>query len=171
MTLYYKSSLMAACLLFFTACASTNLPRLNTPSGKPEVLINASIEGVKNLLAHSCSATGMFLETTTTNTVICSKQMENSLRTGILQFIIGNSYSTHLQEKVQFSLFIQGAGTKVYIDKWYETQMAGGQVRKVPIPGTQAEQDNLLALKQAFEKSNSYEGLNEKEVELKPIAN
>lgn len=145
------------CSILLASCAADEPIKNPTASGKPEVLIQLPIENVRNAIAHLCSASGGMLENSNNHSVICAYQEKNVLKSALLQAAIGNSYSTTPLTKVQYNFFAYENGTKVYVDEWFETQMAFGQVRRVPSTSGKSKnglQEMLYKLKNQLEKNN-----------------
>jgi hypothetical protein len=143
-----KYILPVAAALALTACAQVPLNK-QTASGKPEGLYpSLSLDDVKSKLVEACNARSLMVYEDTQNAVVCGKDMDGASAT-MVQLAIGNGYSTNPVQKVRFSLSKSQAGVKVWADSWAETQMAMGQIRKMPIDnnktknGIQALLDSL----------------------------
>lgn len=130
-------SIMAGLLV---GCAQEPLKK-QTASGKPEAEFPTySVKQVMNGLVGMCNSSGLMIDSQADNYIVCSKTLEGG-QALLTQMAIGNSYSTTPQNKVRFSVSSFKNGTKVYADMWSETQMALGQVNKVPLEGNKAKND------------------------------
>lgn len=149
---------LSVAMSLLVACAGNSPARLNTASGKPEIFINSPVSAVKNDVAQICAERGGMLESMTDNIAICAIQDSNIMRNSILQLAIGNQYSTVPLIKTQFTYTPQQNGTKVYVQMWAETQMAFGQMRRVPLNNGNLLADiqsGLQRMKQRLEKNTS----------------
>lgn len=130
-------------------CAQEPLKK-QTSSGKPEgVYPNHTSEQVIEALVQNCNEKGLMVEEQTKNNVVCSREMQGG---GAIftQALIGNSYSTTPLQKVRYSVSKFKTGTKVWADAWVETQMALGQVRKMPYDDNKTKNNLQSVLDQAI---------------------
>lgn len=157
MKLSFTSLLTVCGSMLLVSCAADEAVKNPTASGKPEVFIRLPVERVGNAIAHLCSASGGMLENSNAHSVVCAYQEKNVMKSALLQMAIGNSYSTPPLTKTQFNFFSHGNGTKVYVDVWFETQMAFGQVRRAPATAGKTKngfQEMLNQLKIQLEKDS-----------------
>lgn len=117
-------------------CAAQEPLKKQTASGKPEAEYpNKTKEQVVEGIVEMCNNSGYRVEDQKDNYVICAKDLEGGSAL-FTQMMIGNSYSTTPQGKVRFSVSQIKNGSKVWADVWTETQMAMGQVNKMPVTAT-----------------------------------
>lgn len=140
-------AVLASTLL--AGCAQEPLKK-QTSSGKPEVEFpNKTVEQVINGITEYCNDKGFVVEEQNKNYVVCAKQADGT-QGFFTQLAIGNAYSTTPQNKLRFSVSPKGQGAKVWLNAWSETQMAMGQVNRMPFEGNKAQNqmqdmlDNLL---------------------------
>lgn len=125
----------AAAAASLVGCAATPEPLLKpTASGNAEARFHGrSIDDVRNTLAARCMAAGAHVQTSP-HEVICAKALSGAQAT-LMQLAIGNSYSTTPEAKMSFNLVQSGPDVEAVGRAWVETQMAFGQVRRVPLDG------------------------------------
>lgn len=139
-----KYILTLAISLTLAACAQVPLNK-QTASGKPEGLYPAlSLEDVKSKLVEACNTRSLMVYEDSANAVVCGKVMDGSSAM-LVQLAIGNGYSTTPVQKVRFSLSKSQYGVKVWADSWAETQMAMGQMQRMPLDNNQTK-NGLQAL-------------------------
>ena len=126
-----------ACALL-VGCAQEPLKK-QTSSGKPETEFpNKTVDQVINGITEYCNDKGFVVEEQNKNYVVCAKEDEGA-QGFFTQLAIGNAYSTTPQNKLRFSVSKKGNGSKVWVNAWSETQMAMGQVNKMPFEGNKAQ--------------------------------
>lgn len=64
--------------------------------------------------------------------VLCAKEV-SGFKGVLTQLLIGNAYSTTPTDNVRFQLVPWNGGTRAQVSEWIETQMAFGQVQRVPL--------------------------------------
>ena len=115
-----------------TGCAQEPLLK-QTASGKAEAEYpNHTPEQVIDAVVERCNERGFAVEQQTKNFVVCAKEMEGG-QSMFTQLAIGNAYSTTPQLKVRYSVSKFKTGSKAWAEAWAETQMALGQIQRVPL--------------------------------------
>jgi hypothetical protein len=83
-------------------------------------------------LSGKCMDAGFSVMAADDRQVYCAKEVSGFK--GILtQLLIGNAYSTTPTDNVRFQLVPWNGGTRAQVSEWIETQMAFGQVQRVPL--------------------------------------
>ena len=133
-----KLLLVGLISVLLTGCAQETLKK-QTSSGKPEIEFpNKTVDQVINGITEYCNDKGFIVEDQSKNYVVCSKEAEGA-QGFFTQLAIGNAYSTTPQNKLRFSVSKKGNGAKVWLNAWSETQMAMGQVNRMPFEGNNAQ--------------------------------
>ncbi|WP_199866037.1 hypothetical protein [Acidovorax sp. GW101-3H11] len=128
-----KKFVLAACVLFLTACATQPPLVKQTASGYPEgTFVNTSLDDARSKIIGACSAKGVLVQEANGNQVLCGKTMDG--QDGVwAQMLIGNSSSTTPERKVRFILYQVGKDVRVTAQQWIETQMARGQTQRMEL--------------------------------------
>lgn len=125
----------SAISLFLAACGTQPAKIKETQSGMAEGrFVNAQLEDVRGKLIGKCAEHGRQIRHVSDNQVSCSKVLEGAEATAV-HLLIGNAYSTPPESVAQFTLYQSGADVNVLGMLWIETQMAAGQLKKVPLEG------------------------------------
>lgn len=112
-----------------------------TQSGFAEgVFRGASIGEVRSKIIDGCSRAGLVVEDSGTNQLVCTQLLSGGDAV-LAQAIYGNAYSTTPEGKTRFSIYEAGQDVKVVATRWFETQMAFGQVRREPLNTNVARND------------------------------
>lgn len=136
-----RTRLALLLVLTVSGCA-TQPDRLKiTASGYPEATFQSlTVADVRNGIIGACDSRGLHVVEANDNAVVCGKTMSGG-EAVLAQFLIGNSYSTTPQQKIRFTIYQLGTGTKVSARQWIETQMAFGQVRAQELNSNQQFND------------------------------
>ncbi len=116
-------------LFILAACAQQPDRIAETPSGRPEALFTNTTPGaVAGTIAAGCANFGMLFVEMSDNTVTCENEMDATEQL-IANLAVGTKYSTQSRDLARFTIFSVGAGVRVQIYSWIETQTAYGQTR------------------------------------------
>ena len=143
-----KKLLLTGLVCSLLAGCAQELLKKPTTSGKPETEFpNKTVDQVIDGITEYCNDKGFVVEEQNKNYVVCSKEAEG-IQGFATQLAIGNAYSTTPQNKIRFSVSKKGNGAKVWVNAWSETQMALGQVNKMPFDTNSAknQMQNILDL-------------------------
>jgi hypothetical protein len=125
----------AALFVAVSACATTPPQTLQvaTPSGRPEALfLTGEVSEAAGQVASGCMNAGMTVVSNNGYQVVCEVAMTMT-QSVVTQLAIGNSYSTTPRQFIQFNLADTGDAVRAQATGWVETQMAFGQMRRMPI--------------------------------------
>lgn len=117
------------------ACASSppETLQVGTPSGRPEALfLTDNVNEAAGQVANGCMNAGMTVISNNGNQVVCEVSMTMGQQI-VTQLAIGNSYSTTPRQFIQFNLADIGDSVRAQATGWVETQMAFGQMRRMPM--------------------------------------
>ena len=130
--------LLLGSAVFISTSAATAPPPAQAYFQAAPQEIGARLSGV-------CMDAGMTVTAADSMQVLCAKEVSGFK--GILtQVLIGNSYSTTPIQYARFQLVPWNNGTRIQVSEWVETQMAFGQVRRVPLNGKKQTNSMLQAL-------------------------
>lgn len=79
-----------------------------------------------------CSRDGLSVEIATDSEVVCVQE-PSAAKGALAQLFVGNGESTAPLVKARFTLYQLPDRIEVTADEWVETQMASGQMRRLPI--------------------------------------
>lgn len=127
MLAYIKKIGLALFSLTLTGCALKPLP---TPSGNPEVTINASTQRVKSTLVSRLSSQGYILDQDTPYSLSFHRQMDGGSAM-LYQVALGNAYSSTPQMIISFTFAPQNGGTRVFAHVNTSMANAFGRVEQV----------------------------------------
>lgn len=134
---------LALSLTVLVACATEPL---DTPSGKPEVTINARPDAVASAILVRLAASGWTIDSQTPTGVTAHKKMDG-MQAVATQLLIGNEYSTIPDCHLRFIIIGRlGDPTRVFAQASASTQMAFGQVNEADITtGSSRDLQQILA--------------------------
>ncbi len=129
--------------IIFSGCAQVPLKKITT-SGKPErVFTNAKIVDIKSKIIERCAIKGSQVEERGTNTIICTKMLDNGDAI-LAQMLVGNSYSSTPEQKLSFVVTQRNNDVFVIINSmWIESQMAFGRINRVELMDDHKNLNNL----------------------------
>jgi hypothetical protein len=148
----FRVKMAAICILGASACASTPPQALEvaTPSGRPEaLLLTGEVSEAAGLIANGCMNSGMNVVSNNGYQVVCEASLTMT-QSMVTQFALGNSYSTTPRQFVQFNLADIGDTVRAQATSWVETQMAFGQMKRMPTDQTIAQRNDLQRALFAF---------------------
>jgi len=156
-----KQILIAVALtsfIFLSGCATPVQRIAQTPSGRPEMLINSNdADLVKTSIINEMQSSNYFLQNDSQYRLVFTKQIEGS-RAFWAQMLIGSQYRTPPTQVVVFNFTKQGENIKVMGYISMTTQSAFGQVRNADMKDDNAwfnEQYSMLQrAKDTIEKDN-----------------
>lgn len=97
-----------------TLASCANLAPLPTPTGKPEVTINSSDQTrIRSAVVSSLAGNGYGVVQDTPYSLVFSKQLDPGAA-ALVQFGLGNSYSSTPQLNIACTIVAQGSATRVY---------------------------------------------------------
>lgn len=142
-------------VLVLSACATSSIPN-NAPRGykpwsgqqpvsRPDRILPMSPALVQSRLVAGCVDNQMRLTSASETQVICESTMTGAASV-LMQFAIGNAYSTMPIAKVRYTLVPDERGTRVIADAWAETQMVGGQVQRMELDRPQDVQALIASI-------------------------
>lgn len=103
-----------------------------TPSGLADATFDKTSQTeAAAKLANHCMNKGWAVASQSGNQVVCEVPM-NTMKTALMQVLVGNRYSTTPRSYVKFSVAQIGENSRAQGTAWVETQMAFGQVRQQP---------------------------------------
>jgi len=125
-------------LSMLTGCATPEPVLRETDSGYAEwTYADTTPAGIGSKIEAYCVSKGLFIDSSTEHEITCSKEVDKGLKGDFTQLLLGNAYSTRPVHKIRFVLLTQSKHTRVIAYPWLETQMAGGQVRRVETNSSQ----------------------------------
>jgi hypothetical protein len=146
------ASVVTSCLLA-AGCATPPQRVADTPSGRPEVIVNIrDPELVKGAAISEFQVNRFVL----TNSAPYSLQFERKLDASqamLAQFFIGNAYSTTPIANVTLSFASEGSAVRVFASSSITTQMAFGQVRTLNMDGNNAWFNDIFGLLQSVKRT------------------
>lgn len=129
----FKNIFVLFCFVILFGCASQPV-KYDTPSGKPEITINASIDDIKSLLISRLQQNNWILVSDTKYMTSFSSScldQYDAFRCSVGQALIGNSYSTTPQLEMTLSWTEYDNSVRVMVTSYsMSTQMAFGQVNR-----------------------------------------
>ena len=140
-----KLAALVPAIVIISACATTPPETLQfgTPSGRPEAqFLTGDVNEAAGMVANGCMNAGMTVVSNNANQVVCEVSMTMTQQV-ITQFAIGNSYSSTPRQFIQFNLADVGETVRVQGTGWVETQMAFGQMRRMPMDQTIAWRNQM----------------------------
>jgi hypothetical protein len=111
----------------------------------PQAYFAMSPRDLASRLSGMCMDAGLSITAADESQVSCGKEV-SGFKGALTQMLIGNSYSTTPTDNVRFQLIPWNGGTRVQVSEWVETQMAFGQVRRMPINNSKATNGWLTTL-------------------------
>lgn len=134
-----KTTLLLMAFAVLSGCVTTTPPLPN-----PTVRVgHSTLDVVRSRIIEHCAQKDLTVYETGSNQVICGKTI-----TGFDGYVarktIGNEYSTNPEVKARFVFFQSGDDVGVTADGFAETQMAMGQIRRIPVNDQQSH-DSLQA--------------------------
>lgn len=133
-----KAKFTAALFIVIGACASapTETLQFSTASGRPEaIFMTADVSEAAGQVASGCMNAGMTVVSNNGYQVTCEVAMSMT-QSVMTQLVIDNSYSTTPRQFIQFNLADTGEAVRVQATGWVETQMAFGQMQRMPTDQT-----------------------------------
>lgn len=119
-------------------CAITPVEK-PTASGKAEGFIrDGTVDEARSRFMNSCMNAGSNVEHAEMNQMECVWEVKG-VRGILAQAFVGNAYSTPAMNHVRWTFFQVKGGVKVVGDSWVESQMAFGQVHRMPYTGANAQ--------------------------------
>jgi hypothetical protein len=116
-------------LVIMAGCA---VPKLNTPSGKPEVFVPATSPSVvRAKIIDGMMQAGSTLEQDTPNSVVFSKESNDFGA----QLLLGSNYDSRVFYRARFTVVDRGGGTQVYGDVGYVTNYHSAHEQETPAAG------------------------------------
>lgn len=168
-----KFILPSITILLLGACASNELVRQPTASGKPEQIINAPADQLQTLVLDRCNMLG-FMTETSTHSVLCNKERQGMLGNAALSVAMGNRNYAAPTLKIRYTIVpLNNGQSRIYADYWVEMQGEGGfQHRSDRNLGGRLHNDiqtGLNNLKARFERQTTYrQPANQTETVLMP---
>lgn len=133
----------ACCLASIAVSCPASLNAKTQPP--PQAYFAMSPRDVAAKLSGMCMDAGLSVMGADDRQVLCAKEV-SGFKGALTQMLIGNSYSTTPTDNIRFQLIPWNEGTRTQVSEWLETQMAFGQVRRVPITGGKATNQWLTVL-------------------------
>src|SRR5690606_11021210 len=97
-------------------------------------------------LANGCLDSGMVVMDQSDRQVTCEINVDD-ISSVFSQLLLGNSYSTPPRQFIKFNMTSIDDGTRVQANSWIETQLALGQVRRMPL-NNDDHQNGMMAFMQ-----------------------
>jgi hypothetical protein len=122
-------------VIALSACATPLV--LDTASGNPEGRFpGLRLEQARNKVIAGCNDARYQVLEASQNQVTCGRQWEVTPEATLLFLTISTNASGHMQ-KVQFTLFEEGGGTRLSAREWVELQNPYGQKQTMPLQGAE----------------------------------
>lgn len=140
-----KIILVLSALSSLVACSTMPVQPLavSTPSGRPEaIFLTSESAEAANKIASGCMTAGMTVVSSSDYQVVCESNLSMTQQV-LTQTLIGNSYSTTPSQFVQFNLADLGETVRVQANSWVQTQMAFGQIKKMPTDQSNKQKNDL----------------------------
>jgi hypothetical protein len=121
-------------------CASAPERIADTPSGWPQVTISSDdTQYIQSWIINRMTNKGWSLDSQSNNGLKFTKTADtSSVKTVLLQAMIGNSYSTTPKLETNYSIASLGDSTNVVAQAFVSTQMAMGQVNRIDFKNNNA---------------------------------
>ncbi len=142
-----KAVLLCLCGILISCAANQ---RLATPSGRPEVTVNATVSRAQNVTIDVMASNGYALTSQTSNALVFEKEMPPD-QAMVFLIGVGNPYSSQPKSIVRFVFTSSGGQVRIYGTVQASTQGPFGQTTNLDITSgksAQALQTSLEALKQ-----------------------